>query len=1086
MRTLLLGLLCAAQALAQNAYGVVPNHPRLLLGGGVVMDTWEPSKTRLQAVTDRVMGGNAAAAADFATLKNLVDHPPATLEAYTDEGALNLAMAYAFLYATYHQAGNDATANTYAAAAWTGFQSPYLTQTVSRVSSIAVSSSVATATLTAAASPPLSAGAVIGIWGCATDALCGARMILSVPDATHFTFDATSVANGTYSEAGLMASTLWLQADEKGGSGNHLAKLAFYYDWCLPWLVANGHDTYIRDNIIAAAHSIDLSKASSQWGTAVSEADFHNYNQWHEVGLLAAGPAIHGDDAYGETLTALGAGLFWQGVTAVNPGGVGYNPTYNIKASADALTNGVMNWEGSRYWRSGAGTRFIPFLEAFDAATNRTNGIWTTQFPNAKQSGLYRIYGMRPDGKLTPFGDANNGDGLSGRDNFGIAVLNDRFPDAHFPWMMDTAIVSWDSGSGGLTGLVWKLIFYPYVNGPGSHDPTDLPLAAAFGPDIVIRSGWGPTSTFMAYTSSLPGVYHRHANAGSFSIYKGSLLAAEPNYPIAAGPYHDGWTTRTGANLLTIYDSTDCWKDNGGNCGENAWGMLLVNDGGQRRTNRRYTPPFSSYEYYIARLWSGTMQTNGTYAEVFPVILPTFKAGTNYEYIRNDLTKAYTNAYSGSGNNSHARTPTAAGSVVRQVVHFQASLGALDPFVIFDKVVATDANFTKSWLLHTVGTPQVGGTFTAATAGITANSNTTVMRADNGTGRLYVNSLLPVTPTLKTVGGNNCAAVKVTGCTKANPMVCTTAVAHGLAAGAVLQIETQVNGYDPWTLDGRAGGNYTVASENLTATTLSLRYASNQNLVNSSGFAATFAQSYSSGHGAPSGPVNVDGQVYYNLDATAPNNSWQGWMPNSWFPLTGYGTGRDGVYLTKASSCDWSAWVDQVGPQGSAGANLWYPGADSTTGAPDTPQWTTYIRPSVAQTTDYFLNVLTATTTSAGSAPSSSLISSSDTYAAMVADSGGYYVAAFAAAPGLNSMSYTVTHAGTGKHVVTGLTAGVYSVLQGGVVIASGLTVADDTSLTFTETGGGILRVESGSPSGGAPGMTVSSGTLVSGGGPIR
>ena len=118
---------------------------------------------------------------------------------------------------------------------------------------------------------------------------------------------------------------------------------------------------------------------------------------------------------------------------------------------------------------------------------------------------------------------------------------------------------------------------------------------------------------------------------------------------------------------------------------------------------------------------------------------------------------------------------------MRDVVHFQPVSGSIDPVIMFDKVTAANASFPKSWIMHTIGRRESSGTWTPAAAGISSGA-ASVMRADNGTGRLYVHSLLPASPTIRAVGGNSCSALAVSDATVANPGVFTI-LGHGLTVG---------------------------------------------------------------------------------------------------------------------------------------------------------------------------------------------------------------------------------------------------------------------------------------------------------------
>ena len=61
-----------------------------------------------------------------------------------------------------------------------------------------------------------------------------------------------------------------------------------------------------------------------------------------------------------------------------------------------------------------------------------------------------------------------------------------------------------------------------------------------------------------------------------------------------------------------------------------------------------------------------------------------------------------------------------------------------DHFVVFDRVTATDANYTKRWLLHHANEPVVNGT---------------TWYGDQDRGRLFCRTLLPDDANLTVVGG---------------------------------------------------------------------------------------------------------------------------------------------------------------------------------------------------------------------------------------------------------------------------------------------------------------------------------------------
>ena len=63
-------------------------------------------------------------------------------------------------------------------------------------------------------------------------------------------------------------------------------------------------------------------------------------------------------------------------------------------------------------------------------------------------------------------------------------------------------------------------------------------LARQFGKDTVIRSGWGPSDTYMTFSAGFGGVYHNHLDANSFTLFrKGDLALQGGPYSVSFGEY---------------------------------------------------------------------------------------------------------------------------------------------------------------------------------------------------------------------------------------------------------------------------------------------------------------------------------------------------------------------------------------------------------------------------------------------------------------------------------------------------------------------------------------------------------------------
>jgi hypothetical protein len=423
-----------------------------------------------------------------------------------------------------------------------------------------------------------------------------------------------------------------------------------------------------------------------------------------------------------------GWGMIAEGY-AFQPTTFGETFQYKLKASID-MTGGAMNWEGPIYWRTAA-PEILRAIEAYDTAGNRKYGVWRNLFANTLNGGYYKIYTLRPDGSTPGLADSDAGQKPSWKDNFAMAILLDRFKDGHVKHFLDTAGGGWYGGYGA--GLVFKLLFYD--SAVRDRDYTDLPPAKKFGREIVARSGWAPTDTFLTFTAGSLGYYHNHLDENGFTIFREGDLATDGGY-VLAEPYYSNYFKRTVAhNAITVFDPSECWRDATAAC-------TLSNDGGQRWPLRRYNPPFQKFEFGINRLWSATVLANPDYREQFLTSDAALETRPEYDYIRSDATRAYSNKWSGQGSNTHRRVSLAQ----RELVFVRPDL-----VFVLDRVTSTNPAFQKSWLLHSVNAPRIG-TVTPP-AGITDYPGSTEAEIQNGGARMFVKTLLPEHPRLRVIGG---------------------------------------------------------------------------------------------------------------------------------------------------------------------------------------------------------------------------------------------------------------------------------------------------------------------------------------------
>jgi heparin/heparan-sulfate lyase len=251
---------------------------------------------------------------------------------------------------------------------------------------------------------------------------------------------------------------------------------------------------------------------------------------------------------------------------------------------------------------------------------------------------------------------------------------------------------------------------------PASELPLSRYMASPYG-WMVARSGWDDASAIAEMKVNIYNfANHQHLDAGSFQIwYKGALAIDSGLYEGTDGGYgspHDyDYNKRTIAhNSLLVFDPAEAFTRGG---------KTYVNDGGQQPPN----------------LWreAGTLELLQSKYKTGEVLGHGFGPDARkplYTYLEGDLTQAY------SGKVREVKR-----SFVFLNFAESASPAAL---VVFDRVVAAEAAFKKTWLLHSMEEPRIEG-----------DSFTVTPHARAWTGKLVDTVVLPAhgNARLETIGG---------------------------------------------------------------------------------------------------------------------------------------------------------------------------------------------------------------------------------------------------------------------------------------------------------------------------------------------
>jgi heparin/heparan-sulfate lyase len=339
------------------------------------------------------------------------------------------------------------------------------------------------------------------------------------------------------------------------------------------------------------------------------------------------------------------------------------------------------------------------------------------------------IYLRRPDGAFIRSADGQNwptrlgslltasyyGDGYILADYLKDPVADPRNPLHQFLWR--------DPGPRSPAVSDTKLFEFLWRDPELKPLPLeDLPRSRYFGFPygwMVARTGWNDQSVIAQMRVNIYNFAgHQHADAGSFELfYKGPLAVHSGVYQGVkggfGGPHHRSYYQRTIAhNTLLIHDPAETFPRRGGEPTANDGGQRIPGGGREVRTLEELLQP--AYK-------TGTVLAHGFGPD------PRIPA---YTYLKGDITAAYS---------SKVR------AVKRSFVFLNlGAAGAPAALVVFDRVVAADPAFAKTWLLHSVIEPDLDG----ATA--------TVALASHGwSGKLQITTLLPELDNLRLekVGG---------------------------------------------------------------------------------------------------------------------------------------------------------------------------------------------------------------------------------------------------------------------------------------------------------------------------------------------
>jgi hypothetical protein len=247
--------------------------------------------------------------------------------------------------------------------------------------------------------------------------------------------------------------------------------------------------------------------------------------------------------------------------------------------------------------------------------------------------------------------------------------------------------------------FIYPFLFTGKDNTPQAFVPDSLPKTRHFENmgQIIMRSGTEPDDTYCMFSCGGILAQHRHYDALNFVIYHKGFLALD------SGTRYKEFDN--GEHLANYYAQTVAH-----NC------VVIHQDG---------EPP--------ARYWGGTVIGNhGGQHKQLGSVVKAFETNDDYVYVAGDATACYKH-----GLVKRPGRPDLGEKcelVTRQIVFLIPN-----HFVIFDRVISTDADYRKDWLLHTAHKPLILGK---------------TVSAEHGKGRILCRTMLPRDAELRPVGGS--------------------------------------------------------------------------------------------------------------------------------------------------------------------------------------------------------------------------------------------------------------------------------------------------------------------------------------------
>jgi heparin/heparan-sulfate lyase len=274
------------------------------------------------------------------------------------------------------------------------------------------------------------------------------------------------------------------------------------------------------------------------------------------------------------------------------------------------------------------------------------------------------FYIRRPDGQFIPSGDVNYSRGRPISLGLLAMLSGSYFQDEYinYEFLKSPSIDSRDK----IFEFLWR------DTNLGTREPDDLPLTRYFGfPHgwMIARTGWDASAVIAEMKiNEYNFINHQHHEGGNKGYNS---------------PHNKNYFKRTIAhNSLLIYDPDEVFKSIG--YGGKFKTEFAENDGGQRLPGYGWHAPKTLEDLLSKDYKTGSVLAQGCGPD---------EMQPDYTYLKGDFTEAYS-----------SKVKEVKRSFVFLNLHNKEIPAAL---VVFDKVISSNPEFRKFWLLHSIEEPEV-------------------------------------------------------------------------------------------------------------------------------------------------------------------------------------------------------------------------------------------------------------------------------------------------------------------------------------------------------------------------------------------